>query len=100
MAKKRICGTCLLFDRKTSQCNVVILVEGQKVRLPVCAEDPCFFEQQCVNPQTGQAESFNEIQQVRMWVENDKGEQIDGDGTVKIEYPEDFFGKGLKKAGI
>jgi len=30
--------------------------------------------------------------QVRWWVEDENGNPTDGDGKVKIEYPNDFFG--------
>lgn len=33
------------------------------------------------------------VQQVRWWVEDEKGRPTAGDGTVKIEYPEGFFGE-------
>jgi hypothetical protein len=32
------------------------------------------------------------VDQVRWWVENKEGKKIDGNGIVKIEYPENFFG--------
>jgi hypothetical protein len=38
-----------------------------------------------------------EVKQVRWWVEDEKGKPTEGDGVVKIEYPEDFFGKDQEK---
>jgi hypothetical protein len=87
-----ICGNCKLFDASKHQCRVVILHEGNRVNLPVDPQDPCFFEQTYFDPVTGQEESFNEIKQVRFWVEDNEGKPIDGNGTVKMEIPEDFFG--------
>jgi hypothetical protein len=91
---ERICRNCKLFNPDTSECAVVILYEGQRLRLPVLAHEPCFFESQYFDPTTKAMEDFaGDIQQVRFWVENDKGEKTNGDGIVKIEYPEGFFGK-------
>lgn len=88
-----ICGTCKLFCEKEKTCAVTILHGGKRVHLPVDPEDYCFFEQPVRNPTTGKLEDLNEIQQAQFWVENEKGEKIDGDGTVKIKYPEGFFGE-------
>jgi len=93
---ERICGTCKLFNPAKGECSVVILHEGEKLNIPVDAEDPCFFEQKVINPETGLEEDFNEIQEVKMWVENPQGKK-GKKGTVKIEYPEGFFGIGMKK---
>ena len=74
-----------------------MLLEGERYRIPVDAEDKCFFE--------GDGQSFSEIggfqsldftediKEVKFWVENENGEKIKGDGIVKMEYPPDFFGK-------
>ena len=61
--------------------------------MPVQAKDPCFFEQKVINPETGQEETLNDIEQVKAWVEDNKGNQIAGNGTVKIEYPMGFVPK-------
>jgi hypothetical protein len=43
-------------------------------------------------------ESFaKEIQQVRFWVENEEGKPTNGDGVVKMEYPEGFFGENIQR---
>lgn len=82
---ERICGNCRLYDGKTETCKVTVLVEGRKVRVPVDHRDPCFFEGMPGYP------SFTEdIQELKFWVENEKGEKIDGfneNGIVKMEYP-------------
>lgn len=95
---ERICRTCKLFDPTKNECRVTILHEGEKINIPVDPQDPCFFEQKVINPDTKQEEDFNEIQEVKMWVENDKGEK-DVKGKVKIEYPTNFFGPGIKILG-
>lgn len=92
MSIERICKNCLLFDPQKSECTVVILHEGKRIKIPVCAEDPCFFEQEYIDAQTGKVDDFNEIQQVKFWVENTSGE-LSEEGIVKIEYPEGFFGE-------
>jgi hypothetical protein len=33
-----------------------------------------------------------DVKQVRWWTEDEKGQKTDGNGVVKIEYPEGFFG--------
>lgn len=100
MGKKnveRICKNCKLYDPKTSECSIVILFEGQRTRVPVLAHEPCFFEGQYFDPTTKSLESFTEeVQEVKFWVEDDKGKKTDGNGTVKIEYPEGFFGTNLR----
>ena len=91
---ERICKNCKLFDATNHLCHVVILHEGQRVKLPVDEEDACFFEEQYFDPTEKAMTDFAEdIQQVRFWVEDDKGERTNGNGTVKVEYPEGFFGK-------
>lgn len=90
---KRICKNCKLYNPEKSICSVIILYDGQKINLPVDPEDPCFFEEKYFNPITGNTEDYNDIQEVRLWVEDPetgiKGKQ----GIVKIQYPEGFFGK-------
>ena len=69
-----ICGNCLLFNPEKKECKAAILIEGKTYHLPVSPEDNCHMEELGI-----------EINQVRWWVdENDK--------SVKIEYPEGFFG--------
>lgn len=83
---EHVCGTCRLFNPELKRCGVVILHEGEKYNLPVDAEDKCFFEQEFHNTETGEMENFNEIKEIRMWVENEKGEK-DSQGKVKIQIP-------------
>ncbi len=85
MAKKPvepICGNCRLFDAERRQCKVAVLVEGKEYHLPVWPKDKCHMDEMGIP-----------IQQVRWWVEDDKGNKTDKGGAVKIEYPEGFFGK-------
>lgn len=91
MAKKieHICGNCRLFNAPTCRCSVVILHEGQKFNIPVDAEDPCFFEEPYFDPVTKTLEDFNEIKEIKMWVEDDQGRKCT-QGTVKIEYPSEL----------
>jgi hypothetical protein len=78
-----ICGNCLLFDRKKEICKVAILVEGTTMHMPVGPKDKCHMDELGIP-----------VEQVRWWVEDPKtGEPTDGNGTVKIEYPEGFFGR-------
>lgn len=93
MKKKidRICKNCRLYDPANSECKVVILHEGSRINLPVEAKDRCFFEQEFFDPEVGDFVDFNEIKEVKFWVEDDKGQKAN-QGTVKIEYPEGFFG--------
>lgn len=92
MAKKikPICGNCRLFDEGLGICRVVILHEGEKLNLPVEAKDPCFFEQEYFDPITGRTETFNEVKEIRVWVEDKDGKKTDGNGTVKIQFPKDL----------
>lgn len=95
---ERICKNCKLFNPATSECAIVVLHEGKRHRLPVLANDPCFFEGQYFDPTTEGGENFvDDIKEVKFWVENDRGEKTRGNGTVKMEYPEGFFGKGTDK---
>ena len=77
---KKKCGNCLLYDPEKKHCKVAILIEGKKFNMPVFVDDNCHMEELNIP-----------IQQVRWWVENEKGEP-DSKGKVKIEYPENFFG--------
>lgn len=80
---ERICKNCLLFSPKTETCSVRVLYAGEKYKnIPVDPKDSCLWEE------LGIAEH---IQQVRFWVEDDAGNKTNGNGTVKIEYPEGFF---------
>ena len=93
---KKICGNCKLFDESKNQCCVVVLHEGQRIKIPVSAEDDCFFEKDYFDPTTKAMEKFSEeIKQVKFWVENENGEKTNQNGVVKIEYPEGFFGDDI-----
>lgn len=86
---ERICGNCKLFNAQRGVCSIVILMNGERQHVPVDADDPCFFDDM---PGTGQG-FIEDIKEVKFWVENEKGEKTDGDGIVKMEYPEGFFGE-------
>jgi hypothetical protein len=73
--------------------------EGQKYNLPMDPNDACFFESEFIAKDTdGTEESFvPEVQQVKFWMEDPTtGEKVNKNGIMKIEYPENFFGKGKK----
>lgn len=91
MVKKieRICKNCKLYDPREGHCTVVILHEGQKFNIPVDPGDPCFFEQEYFDPVTKTLEDFNEIKEIRMWVEDEKGQKTT-QGIVKVQYPDDL----------
>ena len=83
MKNKPKCKNCRLFDKKNSSCKVSILIDGKKYNMPVDPEDNCH-----------RLELDIPIEQVRWWVEDpESGEQTNKNGIVKIEYPENFFGK-------
>ena len=82
MKKEPVCGNCLLFNKDDETCGVAILLEGKKYHMPVDPRDKCHMDEIGIP-----------VQQVRWWVEDPQtGEKTDGDGIVKIEYPEEFFG--------
>lgn len=88
MAKKKkevehICGNCRIYDPERGVCRVVVLLEGKRVNVPVDPQDACIMEDSGL---------IDDIKEVRFWVEDEKGEKTDGNGTVKIQYPEGFFG--------
>jgi dipeptidase len=86
------CKNCKLYDSSRGECRVIILFEGQKINVPVAPDDECLYEQDYFNPLTKSVEKFSDdIKEVKFWVENEKGEKIDGNGIVKMEYPEGFF---------
>jgi hypothetical protein len=78
---EKICGNCQLFNAEKGTCQVAILIEGKQYYMPVYIKDNCHMEELGI-----------EINQVRWWVEDEHGNPTDGDGIVKIEYPESFFG--------
>ena len=83
---EQVCGNCLLYNPEKKECKVAVLVEGTEYHMPVSPKDKCHMEEFGI-----------EIKQVRWWVEDESGKKIDGDGIVKIEYPEGFFGKEPEK---
>jgi len=87
---ERICRNCKLYNPEANHCSVIIIHEGAKLNLPVDADDPCFFEQEYFDPTTKAMEDFNEIKEIKAWVENEAGEKTDGDGVVKVEIPDEL----------
>jgi hypothetical protein len=82
---EKVCGNCLLYNHEKKECKVAVLVEGQEYHLPVFHRDKCHLEQLNIP-----------VQQVRWWVEDENGNQTEGNGTVKVEYPTGFFGEERK----
>lgn len=76
-----ICNNCLCFDREKGRCKVAVLIEGKQFHMPVYPGDHCHMDELGIP-----------VQQVRWWVEDEKGNPTSGDGVVKMEYPEGFFG--------
>lgn len=79
---EKICGNCLLYNHQKGECKVAVIIEGEKFNMPVSHKDACHLEKLDIP-----------IQEVRWWVEDERGNPTDKNGTVKIEYPEGFFGK-------
>jgi len=79
---EKICGNCLLYNHQKKECKVAILIEGTEYHIPVNPKDKCHMEELNIP-----------VQQVRWWVEDNEGNPVAGDGTVKIEYPKNFFGE-------
>lgn len=77
-----LCKNCLLYNPQKGHCKVAVLIEGKEHHLPVFPNDRCHMDELGI-----------EVQQVRWWVEDEKGKPISGKGKVKIEYPEGFFGE-------
>ena len=89
---KEICGNCRLFNGENSTCKVVILYEGKRIPpLPVDPEDSCFFHNKFVaSPYLFKQEEFEvNVKQVKFWVED---ADENGNGEVKIQYEDGFFG--------
>jgi len=84
--KEPFCKNCSLFDPINKLCGVVIINEGQKIHLPVEAEDACFFENEFV----AKNETFKpNVKQIKVWVEDPKTGEKSKNGIVKIESPND-----------
>ena len=76
------CKNCLLYKPKSGLCGVAVLIEGKKYNMPVDAEDHCHMDELGIP-----------VEQARWWVEDEHGKPTDGNGVVKMEYPDGFFGK-------
>ncbi len=77
---EKICNNCRLYNREKGNCRVAIFMNGTEFHMPVDPEDGCHMEELGI-----------EIKQIRWWVEDEKGTPTEGNGTVKMEYPEDLF---------
>ena len=87
---QHICNNCKLYDPQSETCRIVVLHEGERANIPVSAMDSCFYE----SIEGWSGESFIEdIKEVKFWVESPDGKKTDGDGIVKMEYPEGFLGE-------
>lgn len=78
---KEICGNCLLYNSNKKECKIAIIIQGEELHLPVEPQDNCHMDELGIP-----------VQQVRWWVEDGEGKKTEGNGVVKIEYPEGFFG--------
>jgi len=103
MAKEPYCKNCRLFDPINHECQVLVLHEGEKYKLPVYPNDKCFFENTFIAKKpvfnkkgecVGEKEELfkPEVNEVKFWVEDEMGNKTRGDGVVKIQYPKGFFG--------
>lgn len=91
---ERKCKNCKLFDPQKEHCKIVVLFEGKRTNVPMEPEDDCLYETEYFDPVLKVINTFSDdVKEVKFWVENESGEKTDGDGTVKIEYPEGFFGE-------
>lgn len=94
----KICKNCLIYDGKKGICKATILMEGERINLPMYPNDPCFFEEEIIiKDENGKSlDRFTpQIQQVKWWVEDvNTGKKADK-GVVKVEYPSNFFGKEI-----
>jgi len=77
-----ICKNCLLYNHEKKECRAAILIDGKEYHIPVDMNDHCHMDELGID-----------VQQVRWWTEDNKGNIVNGNGTVKIEYPDGFFGK-------
>jgi hypothetical protein len=85
MKKKKvegICKNCLCYDQPKGQCKVAVLHEGKEYHMPVFPNDKCHFDELGI-----------EVKQVRWYCEDPKTGEPSERGTVKIEYPTEFFGE-------
>lgn len=73
---EKICGNCLLYDKDKKECKVAILIEGTKYHMPVFPKDKCHMDELNIP-----------VEQIRWWVEDEKGNPTKENGIVKIEYP-------------
>lgn len=65
-----------MYNPEKGQCQVVFLVHGESVHLPVFPDDKCHI-----------AELDMEVEQIRYFVEDPVTGQPATKGVVKVEYP-------------
>ncbi len=90
-----ICDNCRLYDPGKGVCSIFVLVDNQKLQVPVNPDDRCIYlDLPTKQDKTITKEDITEeIKQVRWWTEDpETGEKTNGKGVVKIEYPPGFFG--------
>jgi hypothetical protein len=87
------CRNCLLYNNQKQHCSVLVLYNGEKINPPTSPEDDCIFEEEykTINEKGVEEVWKPQVEEVKMWVENEKGERSDK-GIVKIQYPISFFG--------
>lgn len=87
--KEKICKNCQLYDRSQGVCRVLFLYRGEKIKIPVEPNDPCFWLEEIDAGEDVPFIPATEIKQIRMWVEDPKtGLPTAGNGIVRIETPE------------
>ena len=73
----RICGNCKLYDGHKEECSIVVLYEGDKVKVPMSPQDSCIYETEFFDPTTNSMQNFSEdVKQIKVWMENESGEKI------------------------
>jgi len=87
------CKNCLLYNLQKQHCSVLVLFNGEKINPPTNPDDYCLFEEEykTINEKGIEEVWKPEIEEVKMWVENEKGERSE-QGKVMIEFPSNFFG--------
>lgn len=98
---EHICKNCALYDKKNKLCNVIVLIDGEKQKIPTNPNEYCFFEIPIIiekeiiinNKLEKIKETYipaDDIKQIRFWTEDEKGNPAEK-GIVKIEYPNDII---------
>ena len=73
----RICKNCKLYDANNEECSVIVLYEGQKIKVPMSPQDNCLYETEFFDPTTNSMQNFSEdVKQIKAWMENENGEKV------------------------